>query len=131
MPTKDRVRKQARPRPSTKPVERGPKAKVPWSDEVGAQLKADRQARGVTRAVLAQACAVSQSRIRELEVNRDPKGRPTHPSPRLAKALASWFRRHPTPAPAEGACPTDEEMAEEARLAAEAGHPVPAEEVSA
>jgi ribosome-binding protein aMBF1 (putative translation factor) len=93
--------KGRRPRPSTKPVEREPKVKVPWDDDIGAALKADREARGLTRVALANACGVSASRIRELERNLDPKGRPTHPSPRLAKALASWFKAHPAPMPAK------------------------------
>jgi hypothetical protein len=71
--------------------------RVPWSDDIGAALRADREARGVTREALAKDIGCSGSRIRELEVNRDPKGRPTRPSPRLAEALKGWFKDHPRP----------------------------------
>jgi len=148
MPTKDRVRKQARPRPSTKPLERGPKAKVPpWTAEDGATVRAARLARGLTMAELAARISRSPARISEVEravPGRGPNAAlraaivdalaaqapaPVKPKAKRAKAPAVKTEE---PAPAEGACPSEDEMAaEEARLAAEAGHPVPAEEVGA
>ena len=84
---------------SRQPAAKPQAERVPWSNEIGAALETDRKARGVTREALAKDVGCSGSRIRELEVNRDPKGRPTRPSPRLAEALKGWFKDHPRPRP--------------------------------
>jgi transcriptional regulator with XRE-family HTH domain len=132
-----------KPKKQAKPE---PKAKVPpWTAEDGATVKAARLARGMTVTTLAALVHRSPARIYEVEhayPGRGPNAAlraaivdalaaqapaPVKPKAKRAKSFADRRREDAAPAPAEGACPTDEEMAEEARLAAEAGHPVPAE----
>ncbi|MCJ7509639.1 MAG: helix-turn-helix transcriptional regulator [Dehalococcoidia bacterium] len=75
MPTQERVKKQARPRPSSKPLERGPRAKVPaWDAEKGAVIRAARVARGLTMGALGKLVSRCGSRIGEVERAEAGKG---------------------------------------------------------
>ena len=141
-----KAKKERKPQPSTKPRnEPEPKAakiRVPWTPDDGLKLRAARLALGLSMKALAQEVGCCGSRVRELELDVERRG---PPSPALAQRLGEFFSTHkpaqaPMPinekpagkgkpkrakAPAEGVCPSEEEMAEEERLAAEAGHPAP------
>jgi transcriptional regulator with XRE-family HTH domain len=111
-----------------------------WTLEDAAAVTLAREAAGLTKKALAALAGVSPARIYEVEKCYPGRGPNASLRARIAEALARAqkprARRAGRPKPhlvaeaalaepAQGFCPTEDEMDEEARLAAEAGKAAP------